>query len=344
MATRGFADDIWGSWPAADEPATVGKKLVQNLLDRQKLDGVPHGLSYLETCAGFAAVRFTEATADTDLQKKVMARYSGIIAADGTALLPKPAHVDGSVFGILPLEMYKVTKDDQYKALGLKYADAQYDKLNTDGLSLQNLYYLDQAYKLGVLQLMAYSATQKDDYLKHGLAEMSAFIDKSQQADGLFFHGPDGKQKWGRGNGWEAAGLAEMLKMLPADNPGRAKLMTSYKAMMAALLKVQAPDGRWGQVLDDPKAWEENSCTGYFIFAMAQGVNEGWLDSATYAPAVKKAWTGLCGQLDAQANVKDVGVLTEHSNDESYYLARPRQDGNLHGQFAAIWAATALLK
>ena len=112
---------------------------------------------------------------------------------------------------------------------------------------------------------------------------------------------------------------------------------------MAGLLKVQTPDGRWRQVLDDDKAWQENSCTGYFIFALGEGLDHGWLDSATYRPAVKKAWGALCGQLDPKANVADVAVLTEHSNDEAYYLARPRLTGNLHGQFATIWAATALL-
>jgi rhamnogalacturonyl hydrolase YesR len=119
--------------------------------------------------------------------------------------------------------------------------------------------------------------------------------------------------------------------------------MASYQKMMAALLKDQAPDGRWRQVLGDDKAWEESSCTGYFIFALGEGVDQGWLDAATYRPAVKKAWAALCGQLDPKANVMGVGVETEHANDENYYLTRPQATGDLHGEFATIWAATALL-
>ena len=340
-AVRCHADDVWGAWPAGQEPAAVGTKVVQNLIDRQKLD-LSHGLSYLETCAGFGAVRFAAAINDQDLLGKVIARYQGIIATDGTALLPKPAHVDQSVFGILPLELYRVTHDAKYLPLGLTYADSQFATLNADGLSAQNKYYLDESYKIGAMQILAYRATQKQEYADHAVAEMNAFIAK-QQPDGLFFHGPEGQVYWGRGNGWIAAGLAQVLLDLPADNPGRAKIMASYKAMMAGLLKYQAPDGRWRQVLNDDKAWEESSCTGYFIFAMGEGVDQGWLDAATYAPAVKKAWGALCGQLDPTSNVQEVGVLTEHSNDESYYLARPKQTGNLHGQFATIWAATALL-
>ncbi len=335
------ADDAWGPWPAGQEPAAVGTKVVQNLLDRTKLDAA-RGLSYLETCSAFGAVRFAETINNQDLLAKVIARYQDIVTP-GSKLLPKPDHVDRSVFGILPLEIYKTNQDQKYLTLGLSYADVQFATLNPEGLSSETRYYIDDAYKLSVMQILAFRATQKPQYAANAVKEMSAFIDKLQQPTGLFFHGPDAHVYWGRGNGWIAAGLAEVLLYLPASDPGRPKILTAYQSMMAGLLKAQAPDGRWRQVLDDPKAWEENSCTGYFIFALGEGVDRGWLDAATYRPAVKKAWGALCGQLDAKANVADVGVLTEHSNDEAYYLARPRASGNLHGQFATMWAATALL-
>ena len=337
------ADNSWGAWPAGQDPTTVGTKVVQNLLGRSKLD-LSRGLTYLETCSGYGAVRFAAAINHQDLLNQVIQRYQAIITPDGADLLPRPNHVDRSVFGILPLELYQVTHDQQYLALGLKYADVQFaPPLNPEGLSSETRYYIDDMYKISVMQILAFRATQKPDYATQSVKEMTAFIDKLQQPTGFFFHGPDAHVYWGRGNGWVAAALAEVLLYLPPDNPQHAKILASYQAMMAALLKYQAPDGRWRQVLDDSSAWEENSCTGYFIFALGEGVDQGWLDAATYQPAVKKAWIGLCGQIDAQGNVEDVGVLTEHSNDENYYLQRPRKTGNLHGQFATIWAATALL-
>jgi rhamnogalacturonyl hydrolase YesR len=334
------ADDSWGAWPAGQEPAAVGTKIVQNLLDRPNPS---KGLTYQETCSGFGAVRFAAAINNQDLLNKVIARYQAIITPEGAGLLPTPNHVDRSIFGILPLELYKVTNDPKYLTLGLSYADVQFATLNPEGLSSETRYYIDDVYKISVMQILAFRATQKADYSAQAVKEASAFIDKLQQPTGLFFHGPDAHVYWGRGNGWIAAALAEVLLYLPPADPARAKIMASYQAMMAGLLKVQAPDGRWRQVLDDDKAWEENSCTGYFIFALGEGVDQGWLDAATYRPAVKKAWGALCGQLDDKANVADVGAVTEHSNDESYYLQIPRSSGNLHGQFAAMWAATALL-
>jgi rhamnogalacturonyl hydrolase YesR len=339
-----LADSSWGPWPVGDEPPVVGAKVVHNLLGRSKLD-LSHGLTYLETCSGYGAVRLAAAINDPDLLKQVIQRYQNIIIPAGAKLLPKPDHVDRSVFGILPLELYRVTQDKKYLTLGLSYADVQWAApLNSAGLSSETRYYIDDAYKISVMQIQAFRTTQKADYAAHSVLELVAFINQLQQPTGLFFHGPDAHVYWGRGNGWVAAALAEVLLYLPVADPAHAKILASYQSMMAALLKVQAPDGRWRQVLDDPQAWEENSCTGYFIFALGVGVNKGWLDAATYCPAVKKAWIALCGQLDDKANVKDVGVLTEHSNDESYYLQRPRADGNLHGQFAAMWAAWALLE
>ncbi len=338
-------EDSWGAWATGQEPTTIGTKVVQNLLDRPKLDLSGGGLTYQETCCGYGAVRFAAAIKNPDLLNKVIARYQAIITPAGARLAPKPDHVDRSVFGILPLELYKDqdSHDPQYLALGLKYADVQFATLNPAGLSSETRYYIDDAFKLCAMQMLAYRATQKADYAANAVKEMNAFVDQLQQPTGLFFHGPDAHVYWGRGNGWIAAGLTEMLLNLPATDPQRAKIMTSYKAMMAGLLKYQAADGRWRQVIDDDQAWEENSSTGYFIFALGEGVDQGWLDAATYRPVVKKAWGALCGQIDPQGNILDVGGVTEHSNDVSYYLAIPRTNGNLHGQFAAMWAATALL-
>jgi unsaturated rhamnogalacturonyl hydrolase len=336
------AADTWGPWPNGQDPKTVGVTLVQNLLTRPKLD-LAKSVGYQETCAGYGAVRFAADSGNGDLLKQVIARYQAIVTPEGAKLNPKPVHVDSSVFGILPLEIYKNTQDPKYLSLGLSYADAQFAKLNPEGLSSETRYYIDDAYKISVMQILAFRATAKPVYAAQAVKEITAFIDKLQQPSGLFFHGPDAHVAWGRGNGWIAAGLAETLVNLPVTDPAYAKIMASYKAMMAALLKVQAPDGRWRQVVDDPKAFEENSCTGYFIFALAEGVDQGWLDAATYTAPVEKAWGALCGQVDAKGNVADVSVLTEHSTDEAYYLARPIAAGNLHGQFAALWAAAALL-
>jgi unsaturated rhamnogalacturonyl hydrolase len=83
-------------------------------------------------------------------------------------------------------------------------------------------------YMLTILQLQAWRATGDRKYLDRGAVEMVAYLDKLQQPNGLFFHAPDVPFFWGRGDGWVAAGMAEMLRDLPADHPQRARIMKGY--------------------------------------------------------------------------------------------------------------------
>ena len=150
---------------------------------------------------------------------------------------------------------------------------------------------------------------------------MVDYLDKLQQSNGLFYHGTDSHFFWGRGNGWVAAGMAELLRSIPAKHPGRARVLEGYTKMMEALLKTQGADGLWRQLLDKPEAWPESSSTGMFAFAMVTGVKNGWLDERIYGLAARKAWLGLIEHIDKEANV-----------------------GDLHGQMPLLWTASALLR
>jgi rhamnogalacturonyl hydrolase YesR len=182
---------------------------------------------------------------------------------------------------------------------------------------------------------------------------MVAYLDKLQQPNGLFFHAPDSPFYWGRGNGWYAAGMAELLRSLPAKHPRRARILEGYRKMMASLLKYQGEDGLWKQLIDHPESWSETSGTGMFAFAMITGVKNGWLDAKTYGPAARKAWLGLVKYLDANANIREVCAGTNKAAKEvgpdldaqlKFYMERPRLTGDLHGQAALLWTATALLR
>ena len=120
--------------------------------------------------------------------------------------------------------------------------------------------------------------------------------------------------------------------------------MGGYQEMMAALVKYQGDDGLWRQLIDHPEAWSETSGTGMFAFAMVTGVRNGWLDEKTYGPAARKAWLGLVPHLDPQANLDDVCIGTGKGSSVKYYLDRPRNVGDMHGQAPILWTAAALLR
>lgn len=100
---------------------------------------------------------------------------------------------------------------------------------------------------------------------------------------------------WSRGNGWVLGGLARLLDELPRNYPKRAFYENLYREMAAKIITLQQPDGLWRSSLLDPESYPggEASGTGFYIYALAWGINNKLLDKNKYLPAVKKGWTGL---------------------------------------------------
>ena len=257
---------------------------------------------------------------------------------------PLRHHVDDSIFGVVPLEIAIQTKDAKYLAEGKFWADRQWENPQPSGLSAETRFWVDDMYMLTMLQLEAYRATGDRTYLDRDAQEMVAYLDKLQQPNGLFFHADDVPFYWGRGDGWFAAGMAEMLRTLPADHPQRPRILAGYRSMMAALVKYQHEDGMWGELIDHPEAWPESSASAMFAFSMITGVKNGWLEPAVYGPAARRAWIAVVGYVDQNSNVTSVCEGTGKQNSLPYYLARKRRTGDFHGQAPVLWAASALLR
>ena len=86
-----------------------------------------------------------------------------------------------------------------------------------------------------------------------------------------------------------------MLRELPKNHPRRDFYLKQYRDMLDRIAELQQPDGLWRSSLLDPAAYPggESSGTGFYIYAMAWGVNNKILDRKKFAPVIKKAWTGL---------------------------------------------------
>ena len=199
-------------------------------------------------------------------------------------------------------------------------------------------------YMITAVQAQAYRATGEVKYIDRAAKEMVFYLDKLQEPNGLFYHAPDVPFFWGRGDGWMAVGMAELLRSMPKNNPNYDRIMKGYKKMMASLLKYQADNGMWRQLIDDPEAWEETSSTAMFTFAMITGVKNGWLDKEAYGKAARKGWLGLITYINENDEVREVCEGTNKKNDRQYYLDRKRNIGDLHGQAPILWCATALLR
>jgi unsaturated rhamnogalacturonyl hydrolase len=336
----------FGNWPAGSSPEEVGRRVAENFAKRdfEYQSGKRQFMIYTEACAWYGSLNVAKEINDKDLKAKLTAKFDRFFDAEGAKHISPQAHVDYRVIGIVPLELYKQTKEKRYLDFGQDLADKQWDKTTADGITAEARYWIDDMYMITAVQVQAYRATGDKKYLERAAKTMVAYLDKLQQPNGLFFHAPDAQFYWSRGNGWQAAGMSELLLELPKSHPLRPRIVQGYNKMMESLLKYQGEDGLWHQLIDNPQSWSETSGTGMFTFAMVTGVKNGWLPKKTYGPAARKAWLGLVSHIDENSNIKDVCEGTNKGFTVQYYLDRKRLTGDLHGQAATLWSAMALLR
>jgi len=93
------------------------------------------------------------------------------------------------------------------------------------------------------------------------------------------------------------------LKNFP-DNPTFQPVLTLFQEHALGLSLLQDNDGRWHQVLDAPTTFLETSSTAMTLWSVITGVQEKWLDKATFSPIIEKAWQGL------QKAIQSDGIVT----------------------------------
>jgi len=331
-------------WTEDNSPEVIGKMVIDDLFSRNDLmmyvADFWTGVHYAEACTGFGAARLAGLLNDSDVIDRLSDRYTRVIE---DSLVKGAAHVDANVYGILPLELYMQGGEEKFLQQGLKLADGQWEDTLTNGLTSQVRYWIDDIWMIASLQVQAYRATGNEIYLERAAKVTDSYLNKLQQPNGLFYHGEDAPFFWGRGNGWVAAGLAELLSELPENNEYYQSILEGYKKMMNALLEYQSEDGMWRQLIDNEEAWAETSSTAMFGYAITVGVKKGLLPEDKFTPAYQKAWKVLVGYIGEDGEVTDVCAGTGKGDNIDYYLDRPRITGDLHGQAPVLWFAYSLL-
>ena len=364
------------NFPTSADPIIIGEKLSERFLSRphsntgswytEEQKRIPdifnHPVGYVvypDVCAWYGALGYAKLAQNKKLFERLTSRTAKVVYGDEQNLIPKPNHVDNNIFGIIPLKIYPTNKDKRFLNLGLFMADEQfrelspeeYNKLSSNeqkwydmGLSWNTRMWIDDMYMITILQAQAFKITRDKKYINRAANEMTVYLKELQKENGLFYHADNVPIFWGRGNGWVAAGMAELLCHLPEDNEYYPFIQKRFQKMMSTLLVHQNEKGLWNQIVNDPHAWTETSGSGMFTFAFITGVKNGWLDKSIYAPAARKAWIALCSYINPEGDVTDICIGTNKKNDYQYYLDRDRMIGDLHGQAPVLWCAAALLK
>lgn len=149
---------------------------------------------------------------------------------------------------------------------------------------------------------------------------------------------------WGRANGWAILTMCQLLDFLPENHPKRAEILDIYRKHAAGLAELQGIDGFWHQLLDRPETYNETSATAIFAYALAHGINEGWLDATTYGPVAQLAWEAVSSKINDKGEVEDVCVGTGMGFEPAYYAYRPVSVKAAHGYGPAIWAGAEMIK
>ncbi len=145
-------------------------------------------------------------------------------------------------------------------------------------------------------------------------------------------HGLRNGIPWGRGNGWTVFSLSELLMAMPKDWPERNEMDGFFKELCAGYAARQSDDGRWRQVLDDPDAYLETSCTAMFACAFMRGVRLGLLDGE-YADRARRAVNSIIENCtDGGGNVYGVCRGSEFAFRPDYYKYELTvRDNDAHG-------------
>jgi rhamnogalacturonyl hydrolase YesR len=324
------------NFPKGQTPQEIGTRIAEKFLKtphsrygNTRPEIPPTQITYPDVCTWLGGMWFAEVTKNDQLFNRFESRFTPLFDKEAN-LQPKPNHVDNNVFGSVPLELYLKTKQQKYLELGLKYADTQWTlpenarpeekAWSEQGYSWQTRIWIDDMFMITAVQAQAYRATGNPEYIDRAAKEMVLYLDKIQLENGLFYHSPEAHYSWGRGNGWMAVGMAEILRILPKDNPNRTR------------------------IIDDPEAWKETSGTAMFTYAFITGVKNGWLDKKTYGAAARKGWIALISYINTDDELTEVCEGTNIKNDREHYMQRKRIVGDLHGQAPVLWCATALLR
>ena len=148
-------------------------------------------------------------------------------------------------------------------------------------------------------------ATGKKEYLDFMDKEFKATTDYLySRKDSLYFRDSryfdkkeaNGKPMfWGRGNGWVFAGLPIIISELPENYENKEYYVNIFKQMAKKILELQDEKGFWHASMLDPESYPnpEMSSTAFFVYGLAWGINNGYLDKDTFLPAVKKGWQSM---------------------------------------------------
>lgn len=191
---------------------------------------------------------------------------------------------------------------------------------------------------------------RRDDWVQESVRQFLVHIKYLQDpVTGLFFHGWtfEGNHHysgafWGRGNAWYTAGLVDYLELAVIPEGVRMFLVSTLERQIRALAQLQAPNGMFHTLLDDPASYQESSATAGFAYGILKAVRLGLIGSA-YRITGEKALKAVSQRVTPAGEVLEVSAGTCLRLTREYYRAIPIRPCP-YGQSMALLAFAEAMK
>ena len=216
---------------------------------------------------------------------------------------------------------------------------------------LPNSLWLDDLFMSvpALAQMGKYSGQTKyyDDAIKQVLQFSERMFNTEK---GLYMHGwiqgmdEHPQFHWARANGWAVMTMVELLEVLPAEYPGRDKVLTQLRKHIRGLANYQSPQGFWHQLIDKNDSYLETSATAIYTYSIARAINKGYVDAQVYGPVVCLAWNAVATKVNEKGQVEGTCVGTGMGFDPAFYYYRPVNVFAAHGYGPVLLAGAEMIE
>ncbi|AIQ45511.1 rhamnogalacturonyl hydrolase [Paenibacillus sp. FSL R7-0273] len=292
-------------------------------------------------------------------EQSYLERMAGWCAEYIEAGLPAEWTVNTCAMGHMLLTLYEQTKEQKYLDLIVSKLDYLQnralrfgDRVLQHTVSAKNDFpeqaWADTLFMAAYFELRAGVLLGEKKLIDDALHQFFWHINYLQdETTSLWYHGYNHIEQnhmsglyWARANAWAAYTMSRVGKILPEAYlyPPYMHISSSLRDQLAAIKKLQKPDGLWGTVLDHPEAYGEVSATAGIAAAMVMQGNP------LHGKYVNRALQGLLDNIADNGRVLNVSGGTAVMNDLAGYLGIDRKWAQGWGQGLALAFLCAVIE
>lgn len=307
----------WSERMATSEITRLGNKLERGATPRSRWD-------YTSSVFALSVWNLGERLNDKNLTAFAGRAVGSYVTPEGDidGYKIQDYNIDQINPGKVVLDLFAATKEEKYRRAAMLLRDQMRTHPRTsDGgfwhkKRYPNQMWLDGLY-MGSPFLAQYAQLFGEPDLYDDVCLQIMLMDKHSYdpARGFHLHAWDEKKTqfwadktnglspnpWSRSIGWYAMAIVDSLEYIPATNEHIDEVVNVLRRVADSIAKLQDPEsGLWYQVPDAPKRkgnYLESSASSMFVYALAKGVNRGYLPRDVFEPVIRKGYNGLVNKL-----------------------------------------------